>query len=224
MNKKMLLIIGFISVLAVTVAGDTANGTLGSYSLLPADLGSDWMARWSEKKLSSRVTRFVPVDENGRRVLMGYSHDAASALYQTVVMPLSENPYLSWRWKVSRALPKNSLERQKPGDDYAARILVSFSPDLFSKESRAICYVWASTEAVGSFYESPYSDNVATIVVESGSEKLGEWIGETRDIVEDYRRAFGGRPETLYAVAVMVDTDNTSSRATAWFSDILLQR
>jgi hypothetical protein len=221
---RTVLIVGFISALAVTLVGASGHGAFGMYSLFPADRGSDWMSGWNEKKLSSRASRYVPVDENGSQVLMGYSHDAASALYRRMIMPLSENMYLSWRWKVSRALPENPMEREKAGDDYAARILVSFSPDLFSKQSRALCYVWASREAVGSVYESPYSDNVATIVIQSGSERLGEWAGETRDIVEDYRRAFGSRPETLYGVAVMVDTDNTGFRATAWFSDIVLHQ
>jgi hypothetical protein len=36
------------------------------------------------------------------------------------------------------------------------------------------------------------------------------------------RRIFGEDPITLHALAVMVDTDNTDSRATAWFSAITL--
>jgi hypothetical protein len=153
---------------------------------------------------------------------MGRSHDSASALYIPLVLPLSESANLSWRWKVTRALPVNDLERHRSGDDYAARVLVSFGPDLFSKESRALCYVWASREAVGELYESPYSNNVATIVVESGTAKLGGWVLESVNIVEDYRRAFGSAPQTAFALAVMVDSDNTDSRATAWFSDIQL--
>jgi hypothetical protein len=76
---------------------------------------------------------------------------------------------------------------------------------------------------VGSVYDSPYSNNIATIVVESGNARLGEWVLETRDIVEDYRQAFGSRPDRVFAVAFMVDGDNTNSRATAWFSDIQIR-
>ncbi|MCH7475779.1 MAG: DUF3047 domain-containing protein, partial [Gemmatimonadetes bacterium] len=35
-------------------------------------------------------------------------------------------------------------------------------------------------------------------------------------------QVFGKPPETISAVAIMVDTDNTNSIATAWFDDIAL--
>jgi hypothetical protein len=40
--------------------------------------------------------------------------------------------------------------------------------------------------------------------------------------VADYHQAYGEAPKTVTAVAVMVDTDDTSSQATAWFADIEL--
>jgi hypothetical protein len=216
MKIKVLLLVVFVSFAAVGLYASAKN------SLFMVDLGIDWTAGWSEKKLGVKPTRYISIDENGRKVILGWSHDSASALYLPMRLPLSDDMNLSWCWKVTRALPENPMERQKSGDDYAARVLVSFSPDLFGKESRTLCYVWASTEAVGSFYESPYSKNVATIVVQSGTKRLGEWVMEKRNIVDDYRRAFGARPHAVFALAVIVDSDNTNSRATGWFSDVLL--
>jgi hypothetical protein len=113
-------------------------------------------------------------------------------------------------------------ERVKTGDDYPARVLVAFDPDPFSKSTRALCYVWANGQPKGSIYENPYSGNVATIVLRSGESGVGEWVAESRNVVADYRLAFGDNPSRIYALAVMVDTDNTKSQATAWFSDIAL--
>ncbi len=221
MKKGSWILVSLFAVLAATIV--YATGEEGTDVVLPTDSGSNWKAHWNEKKLSTASTRYISVNENGKQVVMAQSRDAASALYRPMMTPLTQHMNLSWRWRVTRGLAGNSSERDKAGDDYAARMLVSFSPKLFGKQSRALCYVWASTEAEGAVYRSPYSDNVATIVLKSGTQKLGQWVTETRDIVEDYRQAFGTRPETLYAVAIMVDTDNTNSRATAWFSDIWLK-
>jgi hypothetical protein len=40
---------------------------------------------------------------------------------------------------------------------------------------------------------------------------------ETRNIVDDYRRLFGGDPPRIAGVAVMTDTDDTGERAVAWY-------
>ena len=82
--------------------------------------------------------------------------------------------------------------------------------------------MWAASESVGAAYPNPYFGRVGTIVVESGSQRVGEWVAEQRDLVADHWRIFGKPPETVSAVAIMVDTDNTNSTATAWFDDIAL--
>ena len=69
-------------------------------------------------------------------------------------------------------------------------------------------------------YSNPYADNVATIVLESGDERSGRWIREDRDFVRDFRQVFGRSPEMVTALALIVDTDNTGARATAWFDDL----
>jgi hypothetical protein len=45
-----------------------------------------------------------------------------------------------------------------------------------------------------------------------------------RNVLEDYRRAFGGVPATLSGIAIVVDTDNTQSRARAWFDRLVVSR
>lgn len=82
---------------------------------------------------------------------------------------------------------------------------------------------WAASETVGSLFSNPYSVKVATIVIESGDEQAGKWVGEERDFVEDYRRAFGQAPQMIAAVAIVVDTDDTDSEATAWFDDVVIE-
>jgi DUF3047 family protein len=48
----------------------------------------------------------------------------------------------------------------------------------------------------------------------------GKWIEEERNLVDDYRRAFGEDPPKVGAVAIMTDTDNTGEQAVAWYGAI----
>lgn len=87
----------------------------------------------------------------------------------------------------------------------------------------AICYVRAAREPVGAVIPCPVSDRIRTIVVESGAARAGAWRLEERDVLADYRHAFGEEPPPLESVALMSDTDQTRSRATAWFQDVELR-
>jgi hypothetical protein len=58
------------------------------------------------------------------------------------------------------------------------------------------------------------------IAVESGPARLNQWVSEKRDVHADYQRLFGEKPGRVDAVAIMTDTDNTRTKATAWYGDI----
>jgi len=175
---------------------------------------------WVDIKLADRATRFTVTSESGKSVLRADSQESAAALWHELDLAPRADHVISWRWKVAGALNGNTREREKKGDDYAARFFVIFDDQPFSKKSRAICYVWASDESVGAAYPNPYYSNVTTIVLQSGDANAGRWVVEERDFVNDYLSAFGQAPQVVTAVAVMVDTDNTKRSATAWFDNI----
>ena len=62
------------------------------------------------------------------------------------------------------------------------------------------------------------------IVVESGPEKVNQWVNEERNVLEDYRKAFGEDPPLVSGVALMTDTDNTGESATAYYGDISFRK
>ena len=177
---------------------------------------------WVERRLAGASTRYEVVQEGRNAVLVGRSDRSASILWRDLDLVLADAATISWRWKVESVVSQNRREREKRGDDYAARLFVVFDPDEFGPSTEAICYVWAANEPVGAIYRNPYFDRVGTIVVESGSQRVGEWVAEERDLIADYWRVFGKPPEAVTAVAIMVDTDDTGSKATAWFDDISL--
>lgn len=186
------------------------------------DFRTGWKDRWSEQALSRRHTRYEVVQEGGRPVLRATSTKSASALWHKLGIRTAAKGLISWRWRVQASIPQNEHEREKRGDDYAARLFVVFDSDRLSLHTKALCYVWAAREAIGAVYRNPYASGVVTVVVESGDQRANEWAAEQRDFVADYRNVFGMTPHTVTAVALMVDTDNTGSSATAWFSDIQL--
>ena len=65
-----------------------------------------------------------------------------------------------------------------------------------------------------------FTARVKMIVAASGRKDLGTWQEERVNLLEDYRRAFGEEPGALIGVAVMTDSDNTQSRAEAWYGEI----
>jgi hypothetical protein len=62
------------------------------------------------------------------------------------------------------------------------------------------------------------------IAVESGSEKINQWVTQRRNLLEDYRKAFQTDPPMISGVAIMTDTDNTGESATAYYGDIIFRR
>jgi hypothetical protein len=112
-------------------------------------------------------------------------------------------------------------EKTRQGDDYAARVYVVF-PGRFFWQMRALNYIWANKLPKGEFVPNAFTSNAMMIAVESGPAKTGQWVTEERDILTDYRRVFGEDPPEAGAIAIMTDTDNTGTEATAWYNDIIL--
>jgi len=177
---------------------------------------------WRRQRLDRRSTEYRVVQTDHGQVLASASRGSAGAL----VMPLPDGPTqvgrVSWAWSVHKSLTENVHEREKRGDDYAARVMVLFGDVELSERSRAIAYSWAGNEPVGSIYPNPSLSQVRTIVLRSGDVDAGRWIAEERDVEADYRAAFGEPAPPVAAIAIVVDTDDTGANAHAWFDDLKL--
>lgn len=184
---------------------------------LLADLASRGLDGWTEHRLARRPSRYRIRVEDGRALLQVESVGGNSGLVRRISLPSSILSEVAWRWRVAGSLTENQHEAEQRGDDFAARVFVIFDGSEDPWSGRAICYVWSGNLPVGTAYLNPYTDRVAMVVVESGDGRAGRWVGVRRDVIADYRRAFGDLPDSLTAVALMVDTDDTQGRATAWF-------
>lgn len=186
-------------------------------------------------------TSYDLVRDDGRVVIKATSQAASSGLTREVQINPRDYPVIQWQWKVVNVLKRGDVTK-KDGDDYPARIYVTFQYDsakvgLFGKAKYeaarliygrypplgAINYIWESRAPVGTAVPNPYTEQVHMIVVESGSARLNTWVTEERNVYEDYKRAFGEEPPLISGVAIMTDTDNTGESAEAFYGDIVFK-
>jgi hypothetical protein len=188
-----------------------------------------------------RHTRYSLIRDDQQTVLKAESQNAASGLIRYIRFDPSRYPVIRWRWKITHVLEKGDV-RHKAGDDYAARIYVAFvfepqtaswwqrlrhsSAGLFTDKElpgSALNYIWANRAPVGTIVSNPFSEETKMVVVQSGNALQGQWVEEQRNIVEDYRRAFGRKPPEIIGIGLMTDTDNTHEKTEAFYGDIAVQ-
>lgn len=177
------------------------------------------LAGWKEQTVfGSKKSTYTFVQDNGKSVLMGKSHDSASGLLHKIDIDPKTHPLIRWSWKIDHTIKKGN-ERTKDGHDFAARLYVVFPRGFFSK-TRAIEYVWGNVLRKGESIRNPYSKNVVMIAVDGGDEQAGHWTSHRRNFAEDYRAAFGEEAPKVGAIAIMTDSDNTHESATGYYGDI----
>lgn len=189
-----------------------------------------------------RHTHYELVVEDGWQVVRATANGSASGLIARLSITPAKSLILSWRWKISNLYQAGNA-RKKSGDDYPARIYVAFefqpeNAGFFERAKRkaaellfgetlpgnALNYIWANHLPEQTFLANAYTDQTVMVAVNSGDRQLGEWVTVERDLVADYRRAFGNAPPAIVGVAIMTDADNTGEQATAWYGDLILSQ
>ena len=248
MIQKKLIQAAFFILLAHTIAASQAPPAVQGKVEEPIIAGtfSSGMTPggtpvgWRQKKVAGR-TRFSIVKDGETPVLRVESNGGATGLFKQVAVDPKQHPIVVWKWKVERPVTAAD-EREKKTDDAAARVFVIFKDSLpgagrFSKLKHklasavssavppgvALCYVWANKLSKDEVIESPYTDWVRIIAVESGPEKAGQWLSYERNVFEDFKKTFGKEPKQILGVALMSDTDNTNQSVIAHYGDIVFK-
>jgi hypothetical protein len=141
---------------------------------------------------------------------------------------------IRFAWRLERGLPQADLS-QKATEDLPLKLCFSFDMPT-SKLSlgervklgiartlaqqpihaATLCYVWANGHALEHQQASVYTERVRYLVVDNTGSPLKTWRSHSRNLHQDFLRAFGheapgSNPVAVRAVAVGADSDNTQA-------------
>lgn len=220
-------------------AGTVRENRVASFASPAAANGlpSGWQD-WIMSRLLKK-TEYKVVNDNGAQVLEARSESAASGLLQEVSIDPIVKQHISWRWKVPQLIATADNTRRN-ADDSPVRIVIAFDGDKkkFDFEDRAmadmvklfsgrempyatIMYIWENKLPVGTVLENAHSSRAKMIVAESGAKRVGQWLELRRNVLDDFRQAYGEEPGKIISVGVMTDTNTTGSKVTAYYGDIM---
>ena len=192
---------------------------------------------WGRFIVSPFATKseYALVESGPRVVLEGRADASASGFYRRIHIDPARHPLIDWSWRVLQA-PGHTDPRVPARDDSPARVIVAFHGDVtrlgFGERFTLrlykaltgekmpyaiIMYSWASDAPVGTITPNDQTGKIQTIVVGGG---VGEWREFRRNVLEDYRLAFGEEPWDIVAVGVMTDAGNTRGKARAQYGVI----
>ncbi len=240
MKIQLSILLVSYTILHSTAYGEENRHTIFAGNFSAEKLSSITPKDWSTLKFDGieQHTAYFLSRDNGQVVLKAVSNASASGFIRKISIDPAQYPVLSWRWKIDK-LVKNADIKTKQGDDYPARLYITFDYDLsrlsgwesFKIELyksvhgeypplAALNYVWDNKHPVGFSTANAYTNRVQMLVAQSGTKHVGNWVEQKVNIYEDYKRVFGEVPLKITAVAIMTDTDNTKESATAYYGDI----
>lgn len=208
---------------------------IGRFPAGEAGIPTPWVVQQLDAKVAP--TRYTLRIWDGVPAIEAHAKKSMALLGRPVEIDLARTPFLCWQSRIDAPLVTADMAH-KAGDDYAARIYVSFSipPAQMSFGTRAklsiarsiwgdhvpdaaINYVWDNKHPIGTLADNAYTDRTRMLVLRSGAAAAGHWVQERRNVRDDFRRAFGELDGRITGVAVAADTDNTGEEAHAGFAD-----
>jgi hypothetical protein len=179
-------------------------------------------------------TQYHLVNVDGAVALEADAPEGGSGLYRKIRIDPKTHPILEWRWRLPRQDSPESWRSSPPalislgidGDptklDILDRIKLRMAKAMTATglPYASLLYVWRADVPVGTVLRSPHTDRVRMIVVESGDEKLDQWVSVRRNVAEDYRLAFGEEPGDIVAIGVLTDVGDDGTRRRAYYGDI----
>jgi hypothetical protein len=138
---------------------------------------------------------------NGERAIEAEFVGDTAILQRDVAFALGPGSEITWRWRVD-ALPGLVREDSIVSHDYLS-LAVEFENGL------DLTYYWSKALPVGSAYWCPlpnWKHKEFHVVIRSGSEGLGAWHAERRDLHAEALRHFGKHPGNVVRVWLIANS------------------
>jgi hypothetical protein len=235
-----LLLAGCAAAPEATAPEATAPDAIGAS---PWALQSQWQRQgaWKHHPFpGKKPTRFNYARKDGRDAMAVQAESSASMLRHSVRIAPEDLGNVRFSWKVPALIEQADLASRDKADS-TVRIVLAFEGDrsrfsprdaAMSELARALTgedmpyatlmYVWCNKRPAGTVIRSTRTDRIRKLVVQSGASGLNRWLDYERDIRADYERAFGEKPGALVGIGIMTDSDNTRTRAQAWYGPVTL--
>lgn len=183
-----------------------------SYPAGPLDLSSVW-----RPYPSAPAFKHAPaiVLDGDRPVLSLRTENEPMRIGRAITIDPRQTPWLTWQWK-ALVLPEGGDVRNTRRNDQAGRVMVVFAG------MKGLAYVWDTTAPVG-VESRPDGFDIfqrALIVVRSGTERLGQWDRQRRNVYADYRRVFDEEPREIKLVGLETHSNDTHTRTAVLFGGV----
>jgi len=180
----------------------------------PGDLPGGWQVKVNRGTPEISVAR-----EDGATFLRLKSRKSSYGLERGVDVDPAEFPWLSWRWKVTE-LPRGGDFRRSRTDDQAAQVLVAFT------DRRVLTYIWDTTAPQGTMQSASSIPlvHIFAVVCRSGMESANQWLRESRNVSEDFQRAFGRPAPRVRGVRLQINSQHTGTSAESYFGEVAFRR
>lgn len=166
-------------------------------------------------KLGTAASVFDLSDDrvNNRKVLRMISDKSTGTfLCSPEGVDLKKYPIVRWCWRVNR-LPDSADGRVSDKDDQAIGVYIGTG--RLSQES--VAYRWETLTPKGADGKVSYGGgfvSVKWIAVRNKDDKLSTWYVETRNVAEDFKKAYDYIPKR-FGVSVVSNSQNTGTVAEA---------
>lgn len=157
------------------------------------------------------------------QVLQAQCSRNASGYIWKEKIDLKATPLLKWRWRIHQTFVGLN-QTQKSSDDFPARIYVVLDGGWMIWRTRALAYVWSNGESASDHWPSPNTTQAHMVAVRKGSQGVGDWQNEQRDIRADFKTYFGMDIDHVDGVALMTDCDDAGIAAVTEYGDITFTR
>ena len=206
--------------------------------------GADSLGGWEPFAVvrGSTPTSYRLVEQDGAVVIQADSAEGGSGLTRKIRIDPHRYPIVEWRWRVprdsgrggadgpSRESPPVRLSLAFDGDvarldfDDRAKLRMAKALTVNGLPFASLLYVWLNQKPAGTLYSSPHTERVRYVVVESGEQRLDQWVSVTRNLLEDYRLAFGEEPGHIVSVGIMTDYGDNNAPRRAFYGDITFRQ
>jgi hypothetical protein len=218
-------ILGIILILFLIVGTSGPSHTEDKPETLVVDrfsegLNNDGIPKgWSLEKSPGGESKISLEQDKEGSFLHILSVNDTFGLKKEMSFDIRKYPYLTWRWKALR-LPKEGDIRKRETDDQAGQVYALFPKFPTTVNTRSMGYIWDSNAPLGFSGTSTAYSKMKYFVLQSGTGKLDQWIWETRNVYEDYKKLFQEEPPTAGGILLYINTQHTQGSAEIEYGDL----